>query len=314
MAITAHVYQIYIAAPADRVWEAITESEWTEQYFHSTRFVEPPVAGQAYRTVISGAGRDAVDGLIEEMTPPRGETPGRFVQTWHILYDAALCAEPPGRVEWTVEPLGGDLTRVRLVHGDLAGSPLTWEHVKDGWVWVLDSMKTVLETGRTLPEPEDIPASAEPGDADWHRRQGVEANNAAVELLGAARDDEADEELLRRAYAAAYHWARTTSAGPANEARANYLIAKALLATGQPERALVAAERCLAQCERHGLADFDLAYAHEVRARALRALGRTDEAAASWAAATAVPVADDQDRAIVEADFADYEETVSAFA
>jgi hypothetical protein len=71
-----------------------------------------------------------------------------------VLYDAALAAEAPGRVEWTVERVGERLTRVRLVHGDLASSPLTWAHVEDGWVWVIDALKTLLETGRTLPAPE----------------------------------------------------------------------------------------------------------------------------------------------------------------
>ena len=150
---TAHVYQIYIAATPEEVWRAITDSDWTRKYFHHTSFVEPPVAGVAYRTV-SMDGRDAVEGTIEEMTPPTPGRPGRFVQTWHVLYDAALAAEPPGRVEWTIEGVGEGLTRVRLVHGDLAHSPLTWAHVKDGWVWIIDALKTLLETGRPLPSPE----------------------------------------------------------------------------------------------------------------------------------------------------------------
>ena len=61
MAVTAHVYQIYINADADRVWQAITDSEWTRQYFHGTSFVAPPEAGQPYRTVGSNGG-GAVDG------------------------------------------------------------------------------------------------------------------------------------------------------------------------------------------------------------------------------------------------------------
>ena len=63
--------------------------------------------------------------------------------------------EPPSRVEWTVENAGDGLTRVRLVHGNLDQSPLTWENVKDGWVWILDSMKTLLETGHPLPRVRD---------------------------------------------------------------------------------------------------------------------------------------------------------------
>jgi len=150
---TAHVYQIYIAASPEEVWQAITDSECTRRYFYGTSFVEPPVVGAGYRTTTAD-GRDAVEGMIEEMTPPVPGQPGRFVQTWHVLYDAALAAEPPGRVEWTVEGVGDGLTRVRLVHGDLAYSPLTWAHVKDGWVWVIDALKTLLETGSSLPGPE----------------------------------------------------------------------------------------------------------------------------------------------------------------
>ncbi len=314
MAITSHIYQIYIAADADRVWTAITDSEWTRRYLHSTAFVSPPSPGQAYRTIMSD-GTDAVAGQIEEMTPPSAQGPGRFVQTWQVLYDATLAEEPPSRVEWTIEQVGDGLTRVRLVHGDLAGSPLTWAHVKDGWVFVLDGLKTVLETGASLPPITSPAALSEPGDGDWHRRQGVEANNTVWELLAAAPSEERDEELLRTAYTAAYHWQRAAGATPANEARAAYMIAKALLAVGPAAhsidesltgRALASADRCLRQCLDHDLGDFDLAYAHEARARALTKLGRPEEAEAAWALAIAVPIADSEDRAVVEADFADY--------
>jgi hypothetical protein len=75
--------------------------------------------------------------------------------------------------------------------------------------------------------------------------------------------------MLRRAYAAAYHWRRAARSGPENEARASYLIAKALLRAGLPEASLRSADRCLGTCNEHKLVDFDLAYAHESRARAL---------------------------------------------
>lgn len=314
MAITAHVYQIYINAEPDQVWAAITDSDWTERYFHSTRFVEPPVAGQGYRTVVvtPEGERDAVSGEVREMTPPTATTPGRFVVTWRTLYDTALAAEPPSEVTWTVERAGDGLTRVRLVHGDLAGSPLTWANVKDGWVWILDAMKTLLETGRALPEVVSDGAAigagageGAEGSPDWHRRQGVTANNAAMELLALPPGERDDEELLRTAYAAAYHWTRAARKAPANGARADYLLAKALLAAGEAERALTNADRCLAACQAHNLADFDLAYAHEARARALAALGKDPESHQAWRQALAVTVADPEDRAIVEQDFAD---------
>jgi uncharacterized protein YndB with AHSA1/START domain len=271
MTITAHIYQIHIAADVDTVWAAITQSEWTREYFHGTSYAEGPTPGARFRTVMAD-GDDAIDGVVEEMTPPADGRPGRFVQTWHVLYDAAMAQEPPGRVEWTVEQVGEGLTRVRLVHGDLAGSPLTWANVKDGWVWVLDAMKSVLETGRCLPRPDHAgaePSTAEDTEGEWHRRQAVAANNAAFDLLEAERDAAGDEELLRSAYAAAHHWSRARGRAAVNDMRADYLVARALVATGQPERGLLTAERALERCTAEGIADPGLV---ELRASILETL------------------------------------------
>lgn len=147
-----------------------------------------------------------------------------------------------------------------------------------------------------------------PTEPDVHRAQGVEANNSIWELLGKAdRTESEDEEMIRRAYAAAYHWDRAISRGPENAVRADYMIAKVQLAVGQPEIALSAARRCLGGATKHALADFDLAYAHEVTARALHALGNKAEAAEEWSKATAVEIADEEDRKLVEQDFADFD-------
>ncbi len=146
----AHVYQIFIAATPDQVWTAITDSAWTRRYFHATTFTEPPAVGRPYRKVLPD-GQPASEGMVEEMTPPVDGRAGRFVHTWHVLYDAEMAAEPAGRVEWQVQAAGEGLTRVRLVHSGLEQSPLTWDNVKDRWVWVLDGLKTVLETGSSLP-------------------------------------------------------------------------------------------------------------------------------------------------------------------
>lgn len=137
-----------------------------------------------------------------------------------------------------------------------------------------------------------------------HRRHAVHCNNSTWEMIEAERTAANDEEMLRRAYAAAYHWQRAEGYGPPNEARALWLVAKVQLLAGFPDASLRYAESCLALCRQHGLVDFDLAYAYEVRARALAALGRHAEAAADWAAAKAVPIADDDDRALIESDLA----------
>lgn len=151
----------------------------------------------------------------------------------------------------------------------------------------------------------DDAASDESRAAEWHRAQGIECNNTTWEMIEAERTPENDEEMLRRAYASTYHWARAKGRTPANDVRGQWLLAKVQLLAGFPDRSLHYADTCMSLCEQHDLADFDLAYAHEARARALRALGRTSEAMDEWAAAKAVPIADDEDREILEKDLAE---------
>lgn len=308
MAVTRHQYRIYIKAPIEQVWNALLDPDFTRRYFHGTAFDQPPVAGQPYQMVEGG--KPAIDGAIEVL-----DAPHRLVQTWRFLDDGAMAAEPPSRVEWTLAVAGEGLTRLDVVHGDLARSTMTWAFAGEGWPWILNALKTVLETGDVLPEVSAQPRPGEVAEAsdaagDWHRAQAIECNNGVWDLVGSdERSPADDEEMLRRAYGAAYHWQRARGAGPENEARALYMLAKVHLLTGLGARSLHYADACLAQCVQHGLIDFDLAYAHEARARALRDLGREEEGLAAWATATQVTVVDPEDRDIVEADFADAPET-----
>lgn len=315
MAITRHQYRIYIKAPIEQVWNAIIDPAFTKRYFHGTSFDTPPAAGQPYRTSL-GNGAPAVDGTIEVLDPPH-----RLVMTWHVLYDAAMSDEPASRVEWNLSAAAEGLTQLDLVHGDLFKSPLTWSSVRMGWLWILDAMKTLVETGDEMPalSPTSMNGamngatngdatedSAEDPTGEWHRAQGIECNNAIWDLVDADPSTARDEELLRRAYASAYHWQRAARRTPNNEVRAQYMLAKVHLLISQPERSLLYANGCKDLCEQQGITDFDLAYAREARARALKALGREGEAQVEWAAAKATPVANAEDLAIVEADLVDF--------
>jgi len=63
MAITKHVYQIFIKATPEQVWDAIIEPSWTRRYFHGTAFdshqgavliFDPEHGGVAAAEVIAG--------------------------------------------------------------------------------------------------------------------------------------------------------------------------------------------------------------------------------------------------------------------
>ncbi len=147
--------------------------------------------------------------------------------------------------------------------------------------------------------------TVEAAEAELHRRQGITANNSTWELLD-GRQLSADEvdDVLGRAYAAMYHWQRAAGRGPENAARASWLVARVHAVLGHGDLALHHADHCIKVVEEAGLDDFDLAYAHEARARALACLGRLDEAAVELKAAHAVPIADAEDKSILDADLA----------
>jgi uncharacterized protein YndB with AHSA1/START domain len=302
MAAARHVYELFIRATPEQVWQGITDPSFTRQYFFGTDIESSFDAGSPHRYVMAD-GSDAVVGTIEVAEPPT-----KLVMTWSFQYAPELAVEAPSRVTWMLTPAGERVTKLVVEHGDLFKSPITWSHVEHGWVIVLDGLKTLLETGEPLPAVDmGELAPAEDPEGEWHRSAGIAANNGTWDWLGkpaAERTSDDDEAMTQSAYAAAYHWARAARRVPANDARAQWLLARVWAVRGNGELALHHADRCAAAVASAGLADFDLAYAHECRARALACLGRLDEARVELAAAATVPIADPEDKAIVDDDLA----------
>jgi hypothetical protein len=144
-------------------------------------------------------------------------------------------------------------------------------------------------------------------ERDMHRWFGVEFNNEVWDLLDAGVGPDsppADRDLvLYGAYASARHWAE--AGGPAQQARAEHLVARAALAVGEPEVGLRHARRCLELVQAHpqDVADWDAPFAHEALARALAATGEPGEARRHRELAVTLTerVADRQDREVLEA-------------
>lgn len=137
------VYQIFIRAPAERVWEAITTPEFTQQYFHATRVQSDFEAGSPIHFEYIDGGT-AVDGDILE-----ADKPNRLVFTWRILYDDAVKDLPASRVAFELEEMG-DVTRLRLVHDEMSYAADLVEGLREGWSEILSSLKSLLETGCAL--------------------------------------------------------------------------------------------------------------------------------------------------------------------
>jgi uncharacterized protein YndB with AHSA1/START domain len=137
---TVQIYQLFIKASPEHVWEAITRPEFTEQYFYGMRIETTPERRRVF-------GEDGWgDDRVVEFDPPR-----RLVHGWRAKWNEELRAEPESRVTWELEAQDDGTTLLTLVHDELEHSPKTAAGVSGpGWMRVLSGMKTVLETGTPL--------------------------------------------------------------------------------------------------------------------------------------------------------------------
>lgn len=137
-----HRYVIYIRTTPEDLWNAITNPDLTQQYFHNTRVESGFAAGSPidYMLEKDGGTRSALTGEVVEIIPFK-----RLVHTFLF----ASADEAPSRVTYEIEEVG-DLVKLTLTHDQFDGETETYKSVSEGWPPVLSSLKTLLETGRAL--------------------------------------------------------------------------------------------------------------------------------------------------------------------
>ncbi len=139
---TTQIYQVFIKASAEEIWEAITTPDFTERYFYGARIENTPERHSSY----GPDGATWGDSAVTEFDPPR-----RLVHGWRSLYDPDMAAEEESRVTWEIEPQEGGFCLLTVVHDQLEGAPITASSVSGaGWTMVLSGLKTLLETGQPL--------------------------------------------------------------------------------------------------------------------------------------------------------------------
>jgi len=149
--LATQVYQVFIKASPEKVWQAITTPDFTARYFHGARIEVSPE-----RYVSHGPdGATWGEGPVFEYDPPR-----RLVHQWRSLYDADMAKEQPSRVSWEIEPQEGGYCKLTLTHDQLESAPKTAASVSGpGWMFVLSGLKTLVETGAPL-TGNGLPAAA----------------------------------------------------------------------------------------------------------------------------------------------------------
>jgi len=136
------VYVTYIAATLEKVWQALTSTEFTRKYFWERGVEIEPKRGGAFVLRLPD-GRVNVQGKVVEYDPPR-----KLSVTWHVEWPEDFRKLPECLVTYEIAP-AGEAVRLTMTESH------SWE-VPDailsggklGWPAVLSGLKSLLETGK----------------------------------------------------------------------------------------------------------------------------------------------------------------------
>lgn len=140
----AHVYQMFINVEPTVVFNALIDGEMTKQYFYGTTVESDWEVGSEIRYV-NGDGSLAADGEVIAIDPPN-----RIEMTFTAHWDPVLTAEGATREHWLVEESNG-MSKLTVELYD--AGPKTLEDFVGGFPYIFSGLKTLLETGASLPAP-----------------------------------------------------------------------------------------------------------------------------------------------------------------
>ncbi|MGD9958266.1 SRPBCC family protein [Nocardioides sp.] len=138
------VFEIFIRATPERIWEAITDPAQRAVYSFGLETHSDWTTGSSYRAVAPGFGTMA-EGENLVVDPPH-----LLVQSFRALWSEDVAGQGTTRVTWEIEPVG-DSCRLTVVHDQLPDSANA--ELYGGWPMILSGLKTLLETGDRLTTP-----------------------------------------------------------------------------------------------------------------------------------------------------------------
>jgi DNA-binding transcriptional ArsR family regulator/uncharacterized protein YndB with AHSA1/START domain len=157
------VYATYISTTAERLWQALTDPAFTGRYWGAT-FATDWRKGSAMTWDMLGLTFESPEQVVLESDPPR-----RLSYSWHTftpelaqslsLSDevaARLAAESRSKVTFDIEELG-DVCKLTVVHDGFDEGSTAASMVSVGWPRILSDLKTLLETGETMPRVSEGP-------------------------------------------------------------------------------------------------------------------------------------------------------------
>ena len=149
----SYVYVTYIATTAEKVWQALVDTDITQQYWVGPNETAVPHVNVSDWKEGSRWEHQRVDeerrvdmvGTVLETKPPH-----RLVISWARPAEEADQSKH-SRVTFDIAPHGPGLIKLTVSHEDLENDPRMYAGISGGWPKVLSNLKTLLETGSPLP-------------------------------------------------------------------------------------------------------------------------------------------------------------------
>jgi uncharacterized protein YndB with AHSA1/START domain len=142
------VYVTYIRTTPEKLWQALTQPEFTRQFFMGTVQESEWKVGAAWK-IVAADGKVMDSGEIVEIDRPR-----RLVLKWRNEFKPELKAEGYSRMTYELEPQE-EMVKLSVLHEMDKGQSKLIQAVSNGWPIILSSLKSLLETGESLKETRD---------------------------------------------------------------------------------------------------------------------------------------------------------------
>jgi uncharacterized protein YndB with AHSA1/START domain len=139
------VYVTYIETTPEKLWEALTNSEFSKRYWFGADVISDWKVGSPFALVMNGTTTDV--GEILEADPPR-----RLSYTFHHVTTEESRKERPSKVVFNIEP-HGNLVKLTLTHEGFAEGSRHLDGISKGWPAILSGLKSMLESGTALAIP-----------------------------------------------------------------------------------------------------------------------------------------------------------------
>ncbi|QOZ75091.1 ATPase [Bradyrhizobium sp. CCBAU 53351] len=139
------VYVTYIETTPEKLWEALTSSAFTRQYWFDTEVRSDWKVGSPFALVMGGKVTDT--GEILEADRPR-----RLSYTFKHELMEEMRNEAATKVVFTLAPFG-NLVKLTVTHEGFAAGSKLLDGISKGWPAILSGLKSLLETGKapTIP-------------------------------------------------------------------------------------------------------------------------------------------------------------------